>query len=143
MKKGYLYLVIIFVVIIFGAGLLLFTKNQGEEEDLADYSDYAFSFDEVTIPGEKLVVFDNSNLDFSRYYVIKFSGAQYIVYSYYFMGNHDKYIKKYNEVAHLVSDYNYDEFMIETVDYINYGTYDEFLSNLETVLNDELMYIIY
>lgn len=125
------------------AGVWLFMENEKpKEEMLGDVQDYVFSFDEVTIPNEKLVIFDNNNLDYLKYYVVEFTGEKYISYSYYFMGSHDKYIEKYKEFASSIVDYNYQEYMIKTIDSIEYGTYSEYLLNIQDVLNDNLMYII-
>lgn len=121
-------------------------NNDSNEELLGDYinyDEYVFSFDEVTVPDKKLVLYDNSDLDYLRYYVVVFTGDQYIQYAYNFMKNHDQYIDKYQQLASSIVDYNYKELMIKTIDNIDYGTYDEFINNIQDVLVNNMMYIIY
>jgi len=143
MKKFLFYLGIAVLTFLCVGSVWLFMENRNlKEENLGDVNDYTFSFDEVTIPNEKLVFFDNSDLNYLKYYVVEFSGEQYISYTYYFMGTHDKYIEKYKEVVSSVVDYNYHDYMIKTLDNINYGTYAEYLLSVEDVLENNLMYII-
>lgn len=154
MKKVFLYCGIFLIII----GLILIISQNDKnnyadelnEELYGDYindefinDDYIFSFDEVTIPNEKLVIYDNSNLDYLRYYVIVFTGDQYIQYVYNFMRNHDQYIEKFKELSPSIVDYNYDELMIKNVDLIDYGTYEQFLVNFKDILNNDMAYIIY
>lgn len=154
MKKVFLYCGIFLIII----GLILIISQNDKnnyadelnEELYGDYindefinDDYIFSFDEVTIPNEKLVIYDNSNLDYLRYYVIVFTGDQYIQYVYNFMRNHDQYIEKFKELSSSIVDYNYDELMIKNVDLIDYGTYDQFLINIKDILDNNMAYVIY
>lgn len=154
MKKVFLYCGIFLIII----GLILIISQNDKnnyadelnEELYGDYindefinDDYIFSFDEVTIPNEKLVIYDNSNLDYLRYYVIVFTGDQYIQYVYNFMRNHDQYIEKFKELSSSIVDYNYDELMIKNVDLIDYGTYDQFLVNIKDILDNNMAYVIY
>lgn len=143
MKRVLLYLgIAVLTFCCVGSVWLFMEKQNTKEENLGDVNDYVFSFDEVTIPNKKIVGFDNSGLDYLKYYVIEFTGEKYISYAYYFMGNHDKYIEKYKELVGSIVDYNYQEYMIKVIDTIDYGTYDEYLSSIQDVLDNNLMYII-
>ena len=110
---------------------------------LGDVNDYVFSFNEVTIPYEKIVLFDNRGLDQVEYYVINFYGDQHVIYHYYFLGNRENYLNKYAKLSAKVIDYNYDEFMIKTIENISYENYDEVMTLLGDSLRSNALYIIY
>lgn len=148
MKKIVLYITV-FVVTFFSVSMIMNFVNENkvlennEEELVGDKDDYVFSFDEVTIPNQKIVAFDNTDIDYIRYYVIEFSGEQFILYNYYFLKGHTQYMEKYSELSSNIVDYNYDEFMIKTIETISYGTYNEIIDDLQDVINDNSIYLIY
>lgn len=137
---------VIFYFILFGVffiGFSSFNQDNNREELLGDVNEYVFSFEEVTIPNEKIVMFDNRGLDSIEYYVIEFYGTQYAVYHYYFLENKENYLNKYVEESSHIVDYNYDEFMIKTIEFVGDETYDEVMSLLENSLQSNALYIIY
>lgn len=147
MKKIVLYITV-FIVTFFSVSMIMNFINEKDvlesnEEVVGDREDYVFSFDEVTIPNKKIVAFDNTDIDYIRYFVIEFSGDQFISYSYYFLKGHIQYVEKYSELASTVVDYNYDEFMIKTLDGISDGTYDEVINNAQSLINDNSIYLVY
>ena len=142
MKKIILYFMV-FVISFLATSTISKTFIKNDEENLGDANEYVFSFDEKTIPNEKVVVFDNRGLDYIRYYVVEFTGNQYVCYSYYFMENKENYISKYSELSSSVVDYNYSEYMIKALDYIENGNYNDFMDTLKGILDDENLYIIY
>lgn len=142
MKKIILYFTV-FVVTFFGVSLIANKNYDNQEESVGDVNEYTFSFNEVTIENEKIVAFDNTGLDYLKYYVVEFTGEQYVVYNYHFFKSHDEYVNKYDELVSSIVDYNYEVYMIKTLEHIAYGTYDEVLSNLQNVIEDGMLYIIY
>lgn len=140
MKKIILYFMV-FVMSFYLVGSI--SGNFYQEEILADYEEYVFSFDEKTIIGNKIVAFDNRGLEHIQYYVLEFTGEKYIGYTYYFVGNHEEYMAKYEEVSSKIVDYNYEQYMIKTLDYIGDGTYYDIMNDLEEVIEEDVLYIIY
>lgn len=149
MKKIVVYITVLVVIIL---GVFVFvdlTKNKNlsnnelGEKPAGDRDDYVFSFDEITIANKKIVAFDNTVSDYIKYYVIEFSGDKYISYSYYFLKSHDQYIKKYGELSSTIVDYNYEQFMIKSLDVISEGTYNEFIDNIQPLIDDYSIYLVY
>jgi len=139
MKKGILY----FAVFVFSFAVFYsFTNDSEEEVLLGDVSGNIISFNEVT-SSDKIVLFDNQESDYIKYYVIEFYGDEYAIYTYYYLDNHNDYVNKYAEVSKLIVDYNYNEFMIKTLDATGYESYDEVMSLLGEVLDRNLVYMIY
>ena len=150
MKKILLFLML-FVVTFFGVSFFVsqeeknekFEKTDNNEVIYGDKEDYVFSFNEKTIPNEKIVAFDNTNADYIKYFVVEFFDEQFISYSYHFLKNHEQYLQVYEELIPNVVDYNYEEFMLKTLDDISYATYDEFIYNIQELIDNNSIYIIY
>ena len=147
MKKICLYLTVFVVTFI---GISFFVPKEEKQENLGDNEtiygdreDYGFNFNEKTIINEKIVAFDNTSTDYVRYFVVEFSNNQYVSYSYYFLKSHNQYLDVYNEHVKTVVDYNYDELMLKTLDDISYATYDEFIYNIQELIDDNSIYLIY
>ena len=147
MKKIFLYLtvfVVTFIGVSFFVPLEEKQENLGDNETIyGDREDYGFNFNEKTIINEKIVAFDNTSTDYVRYFVVEFSNNQYVSYSYYFLKSHNQYLDVYNEHVKTVVDYNYDELMLKTLDDISYATYDEFIYNIQELIEDNSIYLIY
>ena len=131
----------VFVISIYIVGSL--NGNFVNEEYLGDYEDYVFLFDEKTVEGKKIVLFDNRGIQHVQYYVLEFTGEQYIYYTYYFVGNHDEYVKKYALVKDKVVDYNYDNYMIKTIERIDTGTYYDLMEELIVPIENDIVYLVY
>lgn len=117
-------------------------KNNKLEMIYGNEEEYVFSFDEKTIAGKKIVVFDNNVDGFIRYNVAEFSNDQYVVYSYYFLKNELQYLEFYRDNISQVVDYSHNQLMIKTLDYFGDGTYDEVMVNLNDMNNNDV-YLVY
>lgn len=117
--------------------------NLNNEELNPDVLEYVYDFNEKSIEGEKIVLFDNRGLDNIQYYVYEFSSSQYVVYGYYFMNNKNDYLKKYEELSENIIDYDYSQYMIKTINYINDGTYNSVMDLLKEDLESDNLYMIY
>lgn len=136
----------IFFVVLF-LGLLFIAFDNGKnslsnnETTTGDIGTDSYIFKEVT-GLNKIVLFDNTGLEYTRYIVYDFSGSQYVKWSYYYMGSLDKYITMYTDCVSQIVDYNKNEFMIKTIDEINYGTYDSVYEYLKPYLDSSELYLI-
>lgn len=117
--------------------------NERNGENYGDRGDYVFAFDEVTVPNSKIVAFDNTGNDYIRYFVIEFTGNEYILYSYYFLKDHNQYLEMYDKLVKTIVDYNYEEYMLKSLDDISLGTYSEIINNMQTMIDDNSIYLIY
>lgn len=112
------------------------------EEINGDILEYVYNFNEKSIEGEKIVLLDNRELDSIQYYVYEFSSSQYVVYGYCFMNSKDRYLKKYEELKENIVDYDFEQYMIKTINLINNGTYNDVMELLKDDLDNNL-YMIY
>lgn len=101
------------------------------------------SFNEVTTEGKKIVLFDNRGLDNIKYYVFVFSGNEYVLYAYNYMNTHYEYLDMYRSLVGEIVDYNYDEYMIQSVSGYGEGTFDDILKEIHPYVENEEVYIIY
>ena len=59
------------------------------------------------------------------------------------MNNKNDYLKKYEELSENVIDYDYSQYMIKTINYINDGTYNSVMDLLKEDLESDNLYMIY
>lgn len=136
---------IIFYIMLFGVFFLAFNNNKilENEEVYGDEAEYKFVFDEATIEGEKLVLFDNNAENEIRYYVYNFTGDQCVKYTYYFLGSEEKFYEKYELVSENVVDYSEPDYMLKTLDSVENFTYEEVLNSYQEDINLSNVYILY
>lgn len=136
MKK----VVLCFVILAFAYVGIHQLNSYGKEE--GNYGD-KITFEEKTEVGKKLV-FSNNLFGYENYYVIRFTNnGAYIVHSYYYLNNKEEYINQYRNVYNRIVDYNYDNFMIRTVDGSGSLSYDEFYNLYQDLFNNGTYTIIY
>lgn len=134
MKKIVVFLSLF--AIVFGVYHIINNRNEN-----VNYGD-KIEFSEKTIPGEKLVFYDNQ-VNFKNYYVIKFTDSgNYIKHGYYYLNNKTQYLNLYQGLYDMVVDYNYDKFLIRTVEDSGIATYDEFYKRYEKLFNDKVYVVI-
>ena len=137
---------IIFYIMLFGVFFLAFNNQNILEEDndyYADEEEYRFVFDEATIEGEKLVLFDDTSDNEIRYYVYNFTENQCIKYTYYFLGSEEEYYDKYEVVSEYVVDYSEPDYMLKTLDSVEEYTYNEILDSYQEDINLSNVYVLY
>lgn len=131
--------IVIFIglfAIIFCAYYIINSKKEN-----VSYGDKV-EFVEKTIPGKKLVFYDNQ-VNFKNYYVVNFTdNGNYIKHGYYYLNNKKQYLNSYQGLYDMVVDYNYNNFLIRTVEDSGIATYDEFYKRYEELFNNEVYVVV-
>ena len=115
-----------------------------KEEVLGDYAvNPVVKFNEKTVKGNKLVLFDNRGTGHATYYVFEFTGNKYIAYTYHYMSTHEEYVNVYQELSSKIVDYNYQEYMIKTLDNIGNGNFLEAKESLSSLIENNELVLVY
>lgn len=134
MKKIVIFLSLFAIVF----GVYYIINNTKENTSYGD----KIEFTEKTIYGKKLVFYDNQ-VDFKNYYVVNFTdNGSYIKHGYYYLNNETQYLDLYQGLYDMVVDYNYDKFLIRTVEDSGPATFDEFCKRYEELFNNRVYVII-
>ena len=136
-KAKLLYLFV--VVTVFGMAFVLLIKKKNNEIYLKDIKDSSFHI--VSEYGKRVVAKDKYAI-YPKYYVAYVEDGSYSIYVYNYYDTVSQYNLEFNRLIDKIVDYDINEKMIRYIETKGYGTYDDVLSNLK-VLSDNDNLVIY
>lgn len=132
-----LYLFII--VISFSFAFVMLIKKQ-QNDNLGDV-DLAY-LTEKTVYNKQIVVQDLDSI-YPRYFVLYFSGDEFVTHSYNYYNTESQYDLEFSRYIKQMVDYNRKEYMIRYIYNNGYGIYDNVKQDVSNILNLSNIKIIY
>lgn len=124
-----LFIVVIAFTLVFA---LLISKQEGNPELLADVRNNSFN---VKPEIGKVIVARDMTAIYPKFYVVYIDDDMYSIYEYNYYETVSQYNLEYNRLINSIVDYNIKEKMIRTINGRGYGTYNEVLDNLSSLVN--------
>jgi hypothetical protein len=127
------------VVITFTLAFALLINKQKGDSYLNDMKENNIG---VTPEVGKTIVAKDMEAIYPKYYVVYINGDSYSIYVYNYYETISQYNLEYNRLIDSIVDYNAKDKMIRYIHSSGFGTYDEVLNNLSTLVesNDLRIY---
>lgn len=138
-KKNGTKLLCLFVVIIaFTFAFMLLINKQQEDVYYANMKNNTFS---VKPEYGKTIVAKDLKAIYPKYYVVYVTDDEFSLYVFNYYETTSQYNLEFNRLINKIVDYNAKDKMIRYLHSKGYGTYDEILSNLSTLVESDNLLI--
>ena len=138
-NQGTKFLCMFIVVIAFALAFAMLINKQKGDAYLNDLKENNIG---VTPEVGKTIVAKDMSAIYPKYFVVYINDDSYSIYVYNYYETISQYNLEYNRLINSIVDYNAKDKMIRYIHSRGYGTYDEVLNNLSTLVecNDLKIY---
>ncbi len=130
-KSNFSLILGVFILFAFTFIILISKQNEGRHGDV-----YSSLFNVTPIINERMVAKD-LNAIYPRYFVVYFDNTDntYIMHTFNYYQNKNQYDLEFNRLSETIVDYDYENYMIRTIYQKGYGSYNDLLKEIYTIVD--------